>query len=614
MTSFDSNGDSDGKNFIDDTKNLIHIDILNRNLEETISSINLISTNSEKDFLEIGNKLRKFSYTSNILTHIATQAADAVSDDILQKGISDLKEFLTEFRSYLKSSLGEIINDKSELQKILPSIEAIYDQISGFDKIVKNLRMLGISTKIESARLGTEDQGFYALAETVDKLSGMIKEKAEVILKKSIFLISELNNSIINLTKLEIDQSRQSDVVINQSQDSINAFHLMYEERVKKTEKISIISSNVSKNIYDIVTSIQIHDITRQRLEHAKSSLDDVSEKIGSILNSGENEELDEKLGFIFDICNLQSIQLKQSIEEFIDAVNAILSDLREVGENFKSIFIEATSLLNENDDSSKSSLKSMKEELVAISNGLKKSIENGNELSKSINSVVSVVDDLSKYVLDIEDLGSEIEIIALNARVKATRTGTIGSALGVLSENIQRLSIDAKSQTIRSSELLDSISNESINLKNSMETGLYKSNNQNMILKANNVNNLINKLIDLEKSAENYINNLKSGVSQLNVEINSTLNGITVSDYTRTLYSKISNALDNIINEISKNGNLKSDRKTNTMELMKKYTMHTERKIHKDFAGDIENNSDPGANNLYDPENNSLDDNIEFF
>ena len=224
------------------------------------------------------------------------------------------------------------------------------------------------------------------------------------------------------------------------------------------------------------------------------------------------------------------------------------------------------------------------------------------------------MVDDLSKYVLDIEDLGSEIEIIALNARVKATRTGTIGSALGVLSENIQRLSIDAKSQTIRSSELLDSISNESINLKNSMETGLYKSNNQNMILKANNVNNLINKLIDLEKSAENYINNLKSGVSQLNVEINSTLNGITVSDYTRTLYSKISNALDNIINEISKNGNLKSDRKTNTMELMKKYTMHTERKIHKDFAGDIENNSDPGANNLYDPENNSLDDNIEFF
>ena len=187
MTSFDSNGDSDGKNFIDDTKNLIHIDILNRNLEETISSINLISTNSEKDFLEIGNKLRKFSDTSNKLTHIATQAADAVSDDILQKGISDLKEFLTEFRSYLKSSLGEIINDKSELQKILPSIEAIYDQISGFDKIVKNLRMLGISTKIESARLGTEDQGFYALAETVDKLSGMIKEKAEVILKKSIF-------------------------------------------------------------------------------------------------------------------------------------------------------------------------------------------------------------------------------------------------------------------------------------------------------------------------------------------------------------------------------------------------------------------------------------------
>ncbi len=446
MTSIDSNGASGGKNYFDENNNFIDIDILNTNLDETVDSINHISTNSERDFLEIGIKLRKFSDTSNKLTNIANQAADAVSDDILQNGISNLNEFIIEFRSYLKSSLSEIKIDKSELQRILPSIEAIYDQISGFEKIVKNLRMLGISTKIESARLGTEDQGFYALAETVDKLSSMIKEKAEAILRKSNYLIVELNTTIINLTKLEIDQTRQSDVVINQSQESINTFHLMHEERLRKTENISNISSSVSKNIYDIVTSIQIHDITRQRLEHAKSSLDDVVEKVSSVRTTESIEELEEKLGFIFDICSLQSMQLKQSIEEFIDAVNDILSNLSSVGDNIKSIFTEATSLLNDNDISSKSSLKSMKEELAAISNGLKKSIENGNELSNSINSVVAVVDDLSKYVLEIEDLGSEIEIIALNARVKATRTGTIGSALGVLSENIQRLSIDAKS------------------------------------------------------------------------------------------------------------------------------------------------------------------------
>ena len=614
MTSFDSNRDSGGNNFIDETKSFMNLDILNNNLEETVGSINLISTNSEKDFLEIGNKLRKFSDTSNKLTNIANLAAEAVSDSILQKGISDLKEFLTEFRNYLKSSLAEIKNDKSELQKILPSIEAIYDQISGFDKIVKNLRMLGISTKIESARLGTEDQGFYALAETVDKLSGMIKEKAEAILRKSNFLIGELNKTIINLAKLEIDQNRQSDAVINQSQESINAFNLMHEERVRKTENISNISSSVSKNIYDIVTSIQIHDITRQRLEHAKSSLEDVSEKISSFQIISNIEELEEKLGFIFDICNLQSIQLKQSIEEFIEAVYVILSNLRAVGENIKSISTEAASLLNEKDDSSKSSLKSLKEELVLISNGLKKSIENGNELSNSISSVVTVVEDLSKFVLEIEELGSEIEIIALNARVKASRTGTIGSALGVISENIQKLSIDAKSQTVRSSEILDSISNESKNLRNSVETGLYKSDNNNMIIKANNVNELVAKLIDLEKSAEGYIHNLKTGVSQLNEEINSTLNGITVSDYTRTLYQKISNGLSNIINEIAKNGNLKSDRKANTKELAKKYTMHTERKIHEDFAGEPGNNSESGTNNLNNSEDNSLGDNVELF
>ena len=573
--------------------------------------INKFNAGSETRFLSIGTELQKYLNNSRQLTNLASTAASSISDEILNKGINQLTVLLEEFRYYITITTEVIKNDRHELSDILPDVFAITDHLQGFDKIIKQLRMLGISTKIESARLGAEDQGFFALAETVDKLSGLINEKAKTILEKSNYLIDELNRTTANLAKLEKDQSEQSNIIINKITHSLSAFKSKYDKSAQKAEKISFCSEGVSSNISEIVTSIQFHDITRQRLEHTKTAFDGLIFKI----ESGEDEIMyEDMLGEIYDITVLESSQLKNAVDEFKNAVNKITNSLMGVEKNVAGMLSETVELIYENDNDGKNSLKSVSEELKIISNGLKKNVGIGNELSLSINSVISIVDNLSKYVMEIEDIGTEIELIALNARVKAARTGKNGSALGVLSETIQRLSVDAKYQTGSTSHVLNDISAKSKSLRVNLEKGTYKLDGQKLILSTDKISELIFTLTDLEKKAEKDIKKLSEDVSKLKEEINSTAKELTVNEEASRLYNDIKMELDIISEEILADGNFNSDLETNTKNMMNRYTMDNERAIHKNVTNQRQSGlTEDNLINNYS-QDNLLGDNVELF
>jgi methyl-accepting chemotaxis protein len=68
----------------------------------------------------------------------------------------------------------------------------------------------------------------------------------------------------------------------------------------------------------------------------------------------------------------------------------------------------------------------------------------------------------MSAFVEDIEEVGAAIELIALNASVKAARTGDQGRALGVLAQAIQKLSGEARERTAEVSRNLGEIAQAS--------------------------------------------------------------------------------------------------------------------------------------------------------
>lgn len=581
----------------------------NNRIRKIADNIGLFTQTSEGIFISIGNKLQKFLTNSRELSNISADAASSFTDEVIQKGISELTLLSGRFNDHLIESTRGIKNEKEELQNILNQIELITNELKGFRKIVKRLKMLGISTKIESSKLGSEDNGFYLLAEQVDSLSGLINEKATIIINQAGILSEKIIGASSNLLNLEEELHKQSDNVLNNITLSLNILTEKSQEYFSKMEKISNYSESLSRNISDIVVSIQFHDITRQQMEHVKDALLEAGRDFGTVSND-EGDLKSAKLGLIYDVCELQFIQLTSSINEFRTAVERIITGLKGVEENVNIILNTTLELLFNNNNSTESSYKDVQNELSAISAGLNNNLKIEEELSDSINSVIMILNDLANYLIDIEDVGTEIEIISLNARIKAAHIGSNGLTLGVLAQAIQNISHDAKSQTLSISGILNTISNVSTNLNKNNGQNELENKHQGISSTNDKIVALVNAMIQSEKDAGTITRELQERVNKLRNEVSRSIEEISVLSDTRDSLDHTVDELLTITKSIQLNDKFRSNRENNTKEINERYTMKSERQIHENYIS----NYSPDSNNSSIKDDDHYNDNVELF
>jgi methyl-accepting chemotaxis protein len=580
------------------------------NLKSIITKIDEINRNSEKDFLKIGNQLTGFLTRTSELHKASIEAAQSISEKILQEGIEPLTILLQEFSGYLDKSSKEIGNDTGLLKEINEKIENIISEQSGFHKIVKHLKMLGVSTKIESVRLGSDDQGFYSLAENVDKLSSQISDKSKAINDKATNLKNTMQAAVENLIKLSRDQKSQSEAIINNTNNSIQELNEKYNQCSMKVNTVSNNVVAVRANVGTLVTAIQFHDITRQQIEHVKEIVADQISALSEFNGDVIEDEVIAALETVSDICALQSAQFEASIDQFFTASENILNSLKGIGANVEMIYSESRELLSQKGGNNSNSLQNIKNELVIVSLSLEKNELISVGLTDSIAGVVKIVDELSKNVADIQEIGDEIEIIALNSRVKAARAGLNGSALGVLSEAIQNLSVEAKTQSQITTGILNQISLSSEKLKSSMINVSNSDGNNELKEIENKVKHLIESTIAIEKQAERMVENLKNSVGTLREDLNKSVAEFYVHEYVREKGKDIINEINNLAGAYSDGNVIDQERIARTDKYLSKYTMNSERMIHNVFTTSADNKTVKNSPVEFD----QLDDNIELF
>ncbi|MGA7720294.1 MAG: methyl-accepting chemotaxis protein [Ignavibacteriaceae bacterium] len=584
-------------------------------IECTSSSIGSLTGNFEKDFLAIGGKMQRFVSDSKDLSTDSSRIASVITESFLKKGITELNLLLQQFSDYLSKSVEDIKNEIIELNLILDKIGDIIDNLENFYKIVKQMRMLCISTKIESARLGNDDRGFNMLADNVEKLANFINDKVKQISVKSNDLSKKIIKSSSELEHLMDEQHLQAKIILRNTNNTLNVFENKYHETSAKAENISLCANDVFKTVNKIVVLIQFHDINRQKLEHISEALNRVVNEISQGgINELEINSYSDKYGLAHDVCELQIIQLQNARDEFVNAVLDIIKNLENVEKDIDDIHNEITTVLGEETIFSKTSLDDVKNELISIQAGLNKNGVIGQGIASSIKSVVNIVDNLSKDLFEIEEVGTEIELIALNAIIKAARTGSEGAALGVLAESIQRLSFDAKTHTTFSSQILEKISATSMKLKGNMDSDLIDDKTGQLLSTNQKISDIIMTIGKLGNEAGSMLKKVTTHTVGLKRNINSTVSGITIHESFREKATLLIDELSAIIRRIKEKNILKSNRKLHTEDLQKRYTMHSERTIHKNFISNAGEGKKSGLLNPKEKEGLFIDDNIELF
>ena len=544
-------------------------------LADREAQLSVISGTTEHEFLEIGGRLQDFYQRGTGISALASEMVGEVAGDHVIAAMDGLGEMLDNMGHYVDRAQTEIEVSAQTLREILGLLEKVSDPLSGFKKVNKVLRMLGISTKIESARLGQSAAGFDTLASDVGELSVQVNDKAAIILKRKDELARAIEQTLSGVLRSGARQHDQVIAILDRTRASLQALTDINTRCSCSVAAVSEVSDEVYRSIGDVVMSMQAHDIVRQQIEHVGESFAELKHGLAQGTAGADAAAC---------ICELQIAQLRHASAELDTAVQTIIDSLREIARKQSGLSAQTSSMAGMADQAGGSFFTEMEKDISVVSAALVDSSKVNQALCVAMGTVAETVGEIATFVGDIEKIGEEIKLIALNAQIKSAYTGDEGAALGVLAEAIQRLSIDAIDHTGAVSATLQAIIavTDRLNEGVSFETSGLENEVHGMV---DTLSGLLQSLREVNDTLQRSLRKMDDAVTLLSSDIEQVTSGITVHRQVAQVLDSAIQGLAGIVGEArilapasAAAGNLE--------QLAQRYTMQSERRIHASLGG----------------------------
>jgi len=593
--------------------------------------LSALNASTEQEFLVIGERLQDFyararriaSLTSDVAARMSGREIDALVDELTSVA-ADLKTMGDDSRQGI-----EVLN------MIVTGFENIHGPLNNFDKIVKNLQVLGNFVRIESARMHDRDSGFVTLVEDIKKLAVDIELRSKELLDQALSLRSRIREDLDGITRMKADLDARTRDIMSDTEAKIESLTKRHAWSLKTIRDFAGRWENITGSVGEIVMSIQFHDITRQQIEHVNEALADVAgavqrpspgENGGRLRMFGKGGMPSvryDSMGTVAAVCDLQSAQLEHAGEEMEAAVGRILSNLEGVAGQIGSMSEDIRMLAGTGEDKDQSYLAGLEEGLARMTGALGRYAEVSRELRKATGRIPETVARMSSLVAVIDKIGIDMQIVALNACIRAEHIGTGGIALGVLADSLHGMS---KSTTAE----INAVSGELkglIRATASLSPGADGKADEERAV-AHRLADVLKPLHRLNDETDGLIADIDASGKAFADDIESAVAGFTVHERVRRVIDGVRNELASVVAGIR--GLLPAEvlaRQDMKLEgLAGRYTMAKERDIHQTLiaADGAAAESAPGETVLFDDgeekpkakekDAEELGDNVELF
>lgn len=586
-------------------------------VDPAIMTLRRMAGTTEDEFLQIGSQLHSFYERSADISGMAAQLVSVVSGENVVSLTSRLQQIMVDMEEYLANARGRSDESCSTLEQVQILLDRLSEPMQGFQKMNKTLRMLSISTKIESSRLGELGSGFVNLAMDVEKLSHQVNEKSAAILSHRQLLVTMIAANLAAVRSSEVDQDVRVKSILSDTSSSLQELVSVNERCTQFGITAATISAEVTSSISDVVSSMQMHDMTRQQLEHVVEALERLSAELtGAKASEADSDRLRRVVIDAGDVCELQEAQLRFASSELYTAVCTIVDNLREVAQKQSVIARETAAITGAAGSTGSSFVEVMSQGMTAVTAVLTSCAGGDRNMSATMKRVAQTISEIAAFVSDIEAIGSEIDLIALNSQIKAALTGPEGAALGVLAEAIKRLSDEAVRQT-------DSVAATLTGIHAVTEHLLADAENEEERLGASittmqdELGVILRSMGEMNAEMVSVLSALNERVLCLTEDVEQTTAGVDVHERTRGMANGVLGDLELIVARSRQIEPASSEFKENLRHMEEHYTMESERHIHEAIArkrgghAAVTVQSDTGESSASDSE---FGDNVDLF
>lgn len=543
----------------------------------------------EKEFLKLGKDLDGFNTKALAVSREAADLAEMTSGETLTKVMESLAADLVKLGDVCgKTGTG---GDVAGLDAVAAMGSSLMENMRDFTRLVKHLTMLGIATRIESARLGSQGLGFSTLADDVEKLAGKISDSSEKIVRRAHELSAQCQEARRSVAEMEGASAACSMSALDILRDDLTALEDLKNSSRQTAAAISGEASHTVRSVSDAVLSMQFHDIIRQQLEHVAEATDEVRSmaREGPGNEGGYNAQSWEELaGWMQSVLELQRSQLGNARSRFAEAMQTLEDGLTGIARGVETMAGQAAGLASQDQGQGQGQggvLAQFEGEVRRVSNSLREYSVLEGRIAAVMRDVGKSISDMSELVYEIEEVGSEIELIALNASVKAAHTGEEGKALGVLASAIQKLSVDARGQTDRIMALLGSVDAAALVAASQAEAATEADSFEHAV---DELDSQVAVLKDLDVQSSAMAGRIANKAKALSGGVNESVASL---DFQHVLLTEIAEAevrLQELIEALQAvlPPGASFTHPPKLQELLQRYTMEAERLVHESVLG----------------------------
>jgi len=537
----------------------------------------------EVDFLEIGRSIQDISRLSREMAQRVTELVHQASGQGFR---GEVEKFSREFQELFQvCEAVDPMRGGGLLRSIGATVQDLQESMGGFRQIIKRLRVLAISTRIESSRLGSEGRGFSTLADDVEQLANKTAEYARQVQDKTKVLKAMVEDTGGQTSTVAGPDRGQGENVLREVQSSFDSLQEVQSEAEEMSSSLSHYSERIAANVGEVVSSVQFHDIVRQQIEHISLVLDECRSMMDENQESSEpGEQAEEIVAWTADVCRLQAYQSQATHKEFVQAVDQIWTSLEGINSDVYELQerVHSTSICRQG----QRLLTELEARIMNFLEPLQQGCGFLEEVMQSMGAMADTVAEMGAFVSHVEEVGEEIELIALNASIRAAHTGDRGLALGVLAEAIRKLSVESGDKVAEVSRALREINDQADQLHQDAEKTREASRKEEHL--STSLNEIVQSLQRTNAGVEASLNDVQEAGLALNRSLEDLISN---RDVEREVVAELTRARDELSDIEHQARELvpeyeSPERSERLQSLLNRYTMESERLVHMAFSG----------------------------
>ncbi|MEA2102813.1 MAG: hypothetical protein U9P80_09640 [Thermodesulfobacteriota bacterium] len=536
-----------------------------------------LSGSTEDAFVAMGKDLQEYALSAQGLEKTAGRMVGLMRDEDITASISRLHDIIGTIGNHLTGARRLLDDAAANLESYMGMLQGVSSSMASMEDLFMNLHMLGFYTRVENAQTNDAATGFSGLALDVTRLSNGIKEKTIEIASQVSGLLVVIDKAIHDVhTMSEKSGQYMIETISNQS----SRLKGQYDLSDNTAGDIEQMAGDIAGSISAISLSLQSNDITRQQIEHVQENLCEMLKDLG--LSQKESSEL------LAHVCTLGCRQLSMSTDELYTAVEQVKSNMGEIAGDVKTISEKTISLAYSDDAGRNAFLKGVDDSMAQVIAFLNENEQEQVQIGETIAKACSMVKDMAVFIKDIDTMSFQLQLIAINARIKAAHMGSRGAALDVLSGSIYELSANSRQDILQISNSLKTMAASADAFGSQIETH-RKTQHDHTLEITSQMSGIMDLLKRKDSDANEFAAEIRDIATALQSDIHTSIAGIHVHETVSQALNETKAHLNEAIQEI---GSIYPDWKDahNTKELneiIKRYTMEEERVLHRNTMQD---------------------------